>query len=176
MLELEICPYCQGSGVKLVQVAKLFGLMKKEVPVSCDECSGTGKIVSLAECPYCEGQGLIGNEREICRACNGQGKIDTFGFIPINKLVPGTFFSRRCDQCRHDGFEIISGIEEKKLTRSWEKEEELRQVDFVKQVKVQCKQCGQTYHIRVNEAWHKPLTQEQVRQAEDIGLNLSFYH
>jgi len=176
MLEKETCPFCQGSGVRMIETSSMFGLVKKQVPVTCDQCEGTGYKVSLPECRFCEGQGLVGNEREICRACNGTGRIDSFGFIPREMLKPGVHFDRRCDQCGSDTFEIMSDVQEFKETRSWEREEELRQVDIVEKVKVRCNACGHNYHIPVNANWHVKVAPELEPEVERQGINLSFMY
>ena len=176
MLVKRSCPFCQGTGLRMVQTSSLFGLLKKQIPTTCDQCDGNGYVLEFPLCPFCEGQGLVGNERELCRACNGTGRADTFGFVPRSKLKPGTFFSRRCDKCRESRFEIISNIEERKMTRSWEREEELRQVEFVEQVKVRCTSCGHTYHIPVSAEWHQELTPEMTGDLENLGVNLGFMY
>jgi DnaJ-class molecular chaperone len=176
VLVKERCPFCQGSGVRIVETSSLFGLMKRQVPTTCDQCNGTGFRVTLPVCEFCEGQGLVGNERDICRACNGTGRIDAFGFIPRAMLKPSLLFERRCDQCGERTFEIISEIEQKKLSRTWEREEELRQVEIVEQVKVRCSSCGQTYYVAVNPGWHQDLVDDEIRDLENIGINLSFMY
>lgn len=177
MLAREKCPYCQGSGVRMIETSSMFGLVRKQVPVTCEECEGSGYKIQLPGCRFCEGQGLVGNEREICRACNGTGRIDAFGFVPREMLKPGVFFDRRCDKCGEPTFEIVSDIQECKETRSWEREEELRQFDIVEKVKVRCNSCGHNYFIPVNADWHEQLSPELFSDIEDMGINLSFmYH
>lgn len=176
MLVKRTCPFCQGTGVRMVQTSSFLGLIKKEVPSTCDQCGGDGHIHEFSTCLFCEGQGLIGNEREICRACNGTGRVDTFGFIPRSLLKPSTLFERRCDQCGERTFEMVSGVEEHKMTRTWEREEELRQVEIVERIKVRCTSCGQNYHVPVNPDWHGELSPEAIGRLEDMGVNLTFMY
>jgi DnaJ-class molecular chaperone len=176
MLIKKTCPFCQGTGIRMVQTSSMFGLLRKEIPTTCEECNGNGHVVELPSCPFCEGQGLVGNEREICRTCNGTGRVDAFGFIPRELLRPGTLFARRCDQCSEGTFEIVSNIEEHKMTRSWEREEELRQIEVVERVKVRCSSCGHSYHIPVSPEWHGKLTPEITGNLENMGVNLSFFY
>lgn len=174
MIVKKVCPYCNGSGVVIVQTSSFLGLIRKEVPSACDTCSGTGQVVEMPACSFCEGQGLVGNEREICRACNGTGRADAFGFIPRSRLKAGTLFERRCDKCGDRTFEIVSDIEVHKLTKSWEREEELRQVELIERVKVKCVACSQTYFIPIDANWHQEMTDDVLTVLEDIGMNLSF--
>lgn len=176
MLTKEQCEFCQGSGVRMIETSSLFGLIRKSIPASCDQCGGQGYRIVLPVCKFCGGQGLIGNEREICRACNGTGRCDAFGFIPRAMLQPGLIFDRRCDQCSERTFEIVSGIQEQKLMRSWEREEELRKVEYVEQVKVRCSSCGLTYFVPVNAEWHTEISDEEQRDLQDMGINLSFMY
>ena len=133
-------------------------------------------MIEMPPCGFCEGQGLVGNEREICRACNGTGKAGEFALIPRDRLMPGVLFARRCDKCGAGSFEIVTNIETKKLTKSWEREEELRQVEIIEQVKVRCDACGHSYYIPVDHEMHQELTTEEVSRLEGLGLNLSFMH
>ena len=176
MIEERTCPYCAGSGIKVIQASSMFGLIKKEIPSSCENCGGKGKVYNIAVCKFCEGQGLVGNESEICRACNGTGKIDVFFFIPREKLKPGVTFNRRCESCGHLNFEIRSGIESIKLTKSWEREEELRQVEMVERVKVRCMNCNNAYYIPVDTETHRELDPQEIAAAERMGMNLSFIY
>ena len=136
MLVTKQCMYCNGTGVRMVETSSLFGLIRKQVPLSCEMCSGSGETFFTPTCKYCNGQGLIGNEREICRTCNGVGHWDAFAYIPRELLRAGTLFDRRCDQCDHNRMEIASPIEEFKQVLSWESEEELRSVEICERVKV----------------------------------------
>jgi hypothetical protein len=176
MITMKDCPYCQGTGVRMIESSALFGLRRKATPVTCDNCNGKGRIVETPICDFCEGQGLVGNEREICRACNGTGHCESFGFIPKVKLRPGTLFERRCDKCGEHTFEIISEIEHQKLTKTWEREEELRQVEYIDRIKVRCISCSQNYFIPVSASWHHELSTEDVGKLEDLGINLSFMY
>jgi DnaJ-class molecular chaperone len=176
MLKRHNCPYCDGTGVRMIQTSSMFGLMKKETPQTCENCNGRGFVVAFDTCRFCEGQGLVGNERDICRACNGTGRADVFAFIPRARLKPGVFFERRCDQCGQSQFEVISTIEEYKLTKSWEKEEELRLVEVMERVKVRCIGCGQTYNIPLDPQWNGELDADQVGALEDMGINVSFLY
>ena len=176
MLKRQNCPYCDGTGVRMIQTSSMFGLLKKELPQTCENCNGRGIVVVFDTCRFCEGQGLVGNERDICRACNGTGHADVFAFIPRNILKPGVFFERRCDQCGHGKFELTSTIEEYKLTKSWEREEELRQVEVIERVKVRCCGCGQSYYIPLDPNWNGHVDSEQIGVLEDMGLNVSFLY
>ena len=91
-------------------------------------------------------------------------------------IKPGVFFERRCDKCSESSFEIVSNIQEFKETRSWEREEELRQVDVVEKVKVRCTSCGHNYFIPVNPDWHQTLAPELFGEVEDMGISLSFLY
>jgi DnaJ-class molecular chaperone len=170
------CPYCQGSGIIVVQTTSMFGLMKKEISTTCENCHGRGKVIEMPMCKACEGHGLVGNEREICRSCNGTGRADSFSFVPRAMIKTGLNFERHCDQCKNTEFEIISDIETKKITKSWQNEEELRQVEYIEQVKVRCKSCKQTYYIPLDKEWHQELTDEAIGALEDLGYNVSYLY
>jgi DnaJ-class molecular chaperone len=170
----ETCPSCQGSGVRLVQTAALFGLMKKDVPTTCENCDGSGYIVETPVCQFCEGQGLVGNERDICRACNGTGRADAFSFVPRSKLKPGLVFERRCDQCGGTSFETVSQLENHRQYRSWETEAELRQVEIVERIKVRCMNCNESYYIPIAKDMHGELTSEMIGELENLGMNVSY--
>lgn len=176
MIVKKTCPVCQGSGVCMIETSSFFGLLRKNIPATCDHCNGKGYIVETPACHFCEGQGLVGNERDICRACNGTGKVGTFGFIPRQRLKPGTHFERRCDECGASTFEIVSEVEDFKLTKTWEREEELRQVEILERVKVRCAACGQVYHIPLHKDLHQELSSEDLKALEDLGMNLSFMY
>jgi hypothetical protein len=176
MIVKKQCPFCQGSGVKLVQVSSFLGLIRRELPTTCDNCGGSGQLVEMPTCKVCEGQGLVGNERELCRVCNGTGRADNFAFIPRAKLQPGLMFERRCDDCGAMSFEIVSPLEERKLVKSWEREEELRQVEIVEQVKVRCVACGNSYYIPIDKEWHQELSGDEIGLLENVGVNLSFMY
>jgi DnaJ-class molecular chaperone len=170
------CPYCQGSGIIVVQTSTMLGLIKKETSTTCQNCEGRGKVVEMPMCKACEGRGLVGNEREICRSCNGTGRADTFSFVPRSMIKVGLVFERHCDQCKNTEFEIISDIETKKITKSWQNEEELRQVEFVEQVKVRCNSCKLTYYIPIDKEWHQDLSTEEIGSLEDLGYNVAFLY
>jgi DnaJ-class molecular chaperone len=174
MLIRTSCPECAGSGVQIIQTSSLWGLRKRETPVTCEACRGSGESRVLPDCEYCDGRGLVGNENEICRACNGTGHIDAFAMIPRDLLQPGTIFGRRCDSCGNSMFILESGIESYKLNRSWEAEECLRQVEIIERVKVHCSSCPHSYFIQVAPGLHKDLDEAQVAQLEDLGLDMSF--
>jgi DnaJ-class molecular chaperone len=176
MILKKVCPYCSGSGVLVVQTSSFLGLIKKEVPTSCNYCEGSGQVFEMPSCKFCDGQGLVGNEREICRACNGTGHADSFSFIPRDKLRPGTIFDRRCDQCGARSFEIQTAVEVHKLTKTWEREEELRQVELIERVKVRCVSCNHTYYIPIDKNSHQDMTDETLKTLEDYGMNLSFMY
>ncbi len=160
----------------MVQTASLFGLMKKDIPTTCENCDGSGYIIETPACKFCEGQGLVGNEREICRACNGTGRADSFAFVPRSRLKPGLVFERRCDQCGAGRFETVSTLENHRQYRSWEREEELRQVELVERIKVRCMSCNESYYIPVDKDLHGELTPDMVTKLEDMGVNVSFLH
>jgi len=174
MIAKRVCPMCQGTGIRMIQTSSMFGLLKKEVPSTCDHCNGQGYVLDMPTCKFCNGQGLVGNERDICRACNGTGKADSFAFIPRSQLKPGTIFERRCDKCGNATFELMSSVEEYKLTKSWEREEELRQVEMQERVKVRCTECAHTYTIPVDPELHQTLSSEEIVALEQIGVNLGF--
>lgn len=176
MLVERNCPYCQGSGITMVETSSFLGLIKKQLPSNCNNCNGKGKLFEMPVCSLCEGQGLVGNESELCRACNGNGKVDTFSLIPRERLIPGITFSRRCAECSNNKMEIDSGIETKRLTKSWEKEEELRTVELIEQVKVKCPSCGAGYAIPVDENMHSEMNDKVVSQLENLGIDVSFIY
>ena len=160
----------------MIQTSSMFGLLRKEVPATCDHCNGKGYVVEMPSCKVCNGQGLVGNEREICRACNGTGKADSFAFIPRAQLKPGAIFDRRCDKCGGASFEVVSEVEEYKLTKSWEREEELRQIETHERVKVRCTECQHSYFIPVDPEMHKVLSSDELVALEQIGFNISSLH
>ncbi|MCB1217633.1 hypothetical protein KDL44_09575 [bacterium] len=176
MLVTKQCMYCNGTGVRMVETSSLFGLIRKQVPLSCEMCSGSGETFFTPTCKYCNGQGLIGNEREICRTCNGVGHWDAFAYIPRELLRAGTLFDRRCDQCDHNRMEIASPIEEFKQVLSWESEEELRSVEICERVKVRCPSCEHSYHIKLDAESHGELTPETVSALEKLGINLGYLY
>ncbi|MCB1220881.1 MAG: hypothetical protein H7A35_12100 [Planctomycetales bacterium] len=170
------CRYCNGTGVRMVETSSLFGLIRKQVPLSCEMCAGAGSTFQAPSCKHCDGQGLIGNEREVCRTCNGVGHWDAFAYIPRDHLHVGTLFDRRCDQCDHNRMEIASEIEEYKQVLSWEKEEELRSVEHAERVKVRCPSCSHSYYIKLDADSHGDLTPDMVEALEKLGIDLSYMY
>jgi hypothetical protein len=176
MLKQVICQGCNGSGVVVLHTKALFGLMNKDVPSSCTECGGKGSSWELEQCPICEGQGLVGNESEICRACNGTGHADTFAFVPRELLQAGLEFQRRCEKCGNPHFKLTTGLIQHKVVKSWDALEELRQVEFQDACEVACTSCGHKYMIPVDPKWHRQLDEEIYRVLEDRGIDLSFMY
>jgi DnaJ-class molecular chaperone len=176
MLQKAECPMCQGSGVTMLQTSAMWGLVKRDVPVTCDNCRGSGFLVGLPACTVCTGHGLLGNESEVCRSCNGTGKMDSFALIPTDLLVNGTIFHRRCEQCNNDTFEIRSEIEHHKVFNSWEAIEELRSYELIDRVKVGCTVCNHGYHIQIDPAYHQDIDPDTAIEFERLGLNLNFLY
>lgn len=170
------CPFCQSTGVTVVQTSSFLGLIKKEIPSNCTNCLGRGKTYEMPTCKFCNGQGLVGNESEVCWACNGTGKVDAFAAIPRDKLRPGTIFERRCANCSGHSMEIAGEIEVRKITKSWEKEEELRSVEMVEYVKVTCPACNSGYSIPLDDDLNQELNPDEIRRLEDLGMNLDFMY
>jgi hypothetical protein len=162
--------------VRVVETSSLWGLRRKNTLLTCEECGGSGKVVLLPQCSFCDGRGLIGNESEICRACNGTGRIDSFALVPRTLLRPGVSFERRCDRCVGDTFEIVSAIESRKIVRSWEADESLRHVEAIECVKVKCGRCGNNYEIQLGSELHDEVPADLVAELEELGLNLSFLY
>src|SRR5690349_4026649 len=138
MLQRSECQVCQGTGVQMIQTSAMWGLLSKTVPAPCGTCGGNGHSIALPACKICQGRGLVGNESEICRSCNGTGHVDSFAMIPLELLHKGTLFQRRCDMCGNDDFEICSEIKSEKQFKSWEDIEELRTYELVERVTVAC--------------------------------------
>lgn len=176
MLKRESCPGCNGSGVVVVQEKALWGLMNKERPSTCGECGGRGSSWVLGTCRFCEGRGLMGNESEVCRSCNGTGHADTFAFIPRELLKSGVEFDRRCEKCGNHGFRLRSGLTQIKVVKSWDAHEELRQVEYQDACEVECTQCGHHYAVPVDSQWHQQLDSELYAVLEDRGIDLSFLY
>lgn len=176
MLIERSCQFCQGTGVTMVETSSFLGLIKKEVPSNCTNCAGKGTTYEMPTCKFCEGQGLVGNESEVCWGCNGTGKVGAFAAIPRKKLHPGTIFQRKCADCGNTTMEIAGEIEMRKITKSWEKEEELRSVEMVEYVAVKCPSCSAGYSIPLDENLNKELPNEEIRKLEDMGLNLDFMY
>lgn len=176
MLVSKQCRYCNGTGVRMVETSSLFGLIRKQVPLSCEMCSGAGTSFATPTCKYCNGQGLIGNERDVCRTCNGIGHWDSFAYIPRQMIKPGMMFDRKCDHCDHHRMEIASDIEEYRQVLSWESEEELRTVEMIERVEVRCPNCSHHYHIKLDAESHGELSPEMMEKLERIGVNLGFMY
>lgn len=176
MLNHASCPGCNGSGVVILQSRALFGLMTKETPTTCTDCGGKGATWELAQCRFCKGQGLIGNESEVCRSCNGTGHADTFSFIPREQLRSGVEFHRRCEKCGNHSFRLRGGLQQIKVIKSWDAHEELRQVEFQDACEVECTQCAHHYSIPVDAQWHQELESDQYAVLEDRGIDLSFLY
>jgi DnaJ-class molecular chaperone len=154
----------------------MWGLLSKEVPTTCSECGGKGSSVEFEPCPLCEGRGLIGNESEVCRTCNGAGRADAFGFIPRDLLQPGIEFHRRCEKCGNHSFRLRSGIMQQKVVKSWDSMEELRQVEYNDACEVACTECGHKYTIPLGKSWHQRLSPDQYSMLESRGVDLGFLY
>lgn len=170
MLVERKCHYCDGSGIRIIESSALLGILRRSLPTSCEYCHGRGSMLDVPTCRFCEGQGLIGNERETCRSCNGTGKADAFSFIPRESIGPGATFFRRCEQCGESSFEIVSDIEQHKLIRSWEADEELRHVEVVERVWVSCGHCSNRYDIMISDEMHKPIDAAATALLEELGI------
>ena len=176
MLQKTACVSCAGSGIRMIETSSMLGLIKKQVPVTCEDCVGKGQVLEIPTCETCAGRGLLGNENEICRTCNGTGHLDSFALIPMELVQVGTVFARHCDRCKNDQFELVEPREQHRITRSWEAEEELRKVDMIERVKVKCTGCANTYYIPVDPRHHQPVPAELIPEIEDHGLSLSFLY
>jgi hypothetical protein len=176
MLQRSECQVCQGTGVRMIQTSSMLGLLHKTVPTPCGTCAGTGHSTALPACIICRGQGLVGNESEICRSCNGTGHVDSFAMIPLELLHNGTHFRRRCDSCGNDDFEIRSEIKSEKLFKTWDDAEELRQYELVERVTVACTRCPNRYDITIDPAYHKVLDNDTAMELERLGLDLTFLY
>lgn len=151
----SICPKCEGQGVLYYTTTKFFGLVKNEVAYACTECEGRGRVRGEPFCPVCDGAGLIGNERELCRTCNGTGTGDEFRHVPRGMLSEGNTFSRRCDKCKAETLhEFVTDIETKVITTTWEKDEWKRQKDEFERIKIECSVCGQSYYAKLDKYFH----------------------
>jgi RecJ-like exonuclease len=160
----------------MVQTSSMWGLMKRELPTTCEDCHGQGYTVDIPVCEICDGRGLVGNESEVCRSCNGTGKVDSFALIPLALLIPSTHFQRRCEQCGSDFFELRTPVQQKKIYRSWDPVEELREYELVDTVSVACTQCGNAYDIQVDPKYHQPLDPDAAAEFERLGLNLGYMY
>jgi DnaJ-class molecular chaperone len=152
---MDVCSDCDGHGVHYYTESKFFGLVKTQVAYQCNKCNGTGKVRGEPYCPVCDSAGLIGNEREICRTCNGTGAGDSFRHIPRASLISGTTFNRRCDRCKAETLhEIVSDIETRAITTTWEKNELIRAKEEFERIKIECTMCGRSYHARLDKYYH----------------------
>jgi len=176
MLQRSECPMCIGTGVQMVQTSAMWGLVHRSVPTTCSHCHGQGHLIELPPCKICQGRGLVGNESEICRSCNGTGHIDAFAMIPAELIHPGTRFQRRCESCGSDEFEIRSEIKSEKLYKTWESTEELRDYELLEKVAVACTQCRNAYEIIVDPAFHKLIDPDTAQELERLGMDLSFMY
>jgi len=168
----ETCEECGGSGVVFLQTSSFLGLIRKQVPATCSSCGGKGYHLTQPQCKYCEGRGLIGNEREVCRACNGTGYGDQFRWIPRSELKLGRTFQRNCLICkRKTTFEIITPIESKEEVVSWEEEESLRKRRTIERVKVQCNECHDSYWVEIDPDFHPELSELSEEERETLVEN-----
>ncbi len=160
MLIKENCKECSGTGLVFIETTSFFGILKKQIPMSCASCGGKGIILREPPCKFCNGEGLIGNEREICKVCNGTGYSDEFRWIPRRKLVPGTTFSRTCGICRRrTSHEIVTDIERVEVKPRWE--EDLGQKVYIRErIKVACKECRDSYFVDIDPDFHQEETEE----------------
>lgn len=122
-------------------------------------------------CSQCGGRGLLGNEQQICRLCNGTGALDEYSEIPHEDLRPGTTFSRLCDQCRGELFEIMGEIETVKVQKSWGLEAELQEFECLKQIRIRCLHCDNNYSVPVNAAFHRKEEIDRARNSPYVKLD-----
>lgn len=160
LLIKETCEECGGTGITFVQTTSLLGLIRKQVPTTCSSCGGKGYSLNQPKCSYCDGRGLLGNERDVCRPCNGTGYGDQFRWIPHSELQKGRIFHRICSFCRRKTpFEIVSPIDSKDEVVSWEEEESLRQRRKMERVRVECTECHDSYWIEIDPEFHRELSE-----------------
>jgi len=161
MLKKVTCEECQGTGIVFIETSSFFGIIRKQIPTSCPACAGKGFTLKEPPCKFCNGEGLVGNEREVCRVCNGTGYGDEFRWIPRNKLVPGTTFNRVCAVCKkRTVFEIVTPIEEYTTITSWHVDESMRERAIGERVRVRCRECGDSYYVDIDPDFHQELTDE----------------
>lgn len=153
------CPRCSGRGLTAQQTSTLFGLLRRRVTAPCALCCGQGRVRARATCRYCGGRGLLGNESEICRLCNGTGNLDEFSKLTLNELVPGVTFRRRCEKCDSGLFEIAQDIEAVRQATSWAIEEELRDYETSERIRIRCLQCANSYLVPVDRTVHEQNSQ-----------------
>jgi len=160
LLKRETCEECGGSGVAFIQTSSFLGLIRKQVPATCSACGGKGYRLRQPKCNFCDGRGLLGNERDVCRPCNGTGYGDQFRWIPRSELRLGRMFERICSFCRHKvPFEVISPMESRNEVISWEEEESLRKRRKVERVRVECTECHDSYWIELDPEFHSELSE-----------------
>src|SRR5688500_5011923 len=176
MLQKSECPVCQGTGVQMIQTSSMLGLLHRMVPAPCGTCGGAGQSIGLPACKICIGRGLVGNESEICRSCNGTGHVDAFALIPADLLHTGTHFKRRCDSCGNDDFEVKSEVQSAKLYKTWDSAEELREFELVEKVAVACTRCPNHYDITIDPSYHKVIDSETAEELERLGIDLTFLY
>lgn len=151
----EICEDCDGHGVHYYEVKKFFGLIKNEVAYTCTSCNGMGNVSGEPYCPICEGAGLIGNERELCRTCNGTRTGDEFRKVLRKDLVQGNTFLRKCEKCKAETLhEFLAGIESKVITTTWEVNEWERSKETFERIKIECTMCGENYRAPLDQYYH----------------------
>ena len=72
--------------------------------------------------------------------------------------------------------EIAAAVEMRKITKSWEKEEELRTIEMVEYTKVNCPACNTSYDIPLDPELNQELQPDEIHKLEDLGLNLDFMY
>ncbi len=165
MLVNDKCVECGGTGVSFIEASSFLGLIKKQVPINCPSCGGKGYSLKMPSCKYCRGRGLIGNEREVCRVCNGTGSGDDFAWVPRSRLKAGHSFQRVCQVCRRrTSHELLTDIIQQSTVVTWEEEESLRRTQTTERVQVQCSQCNDTYWIIVNPDMHPNETTPEMEE------------
>lgn len=173
MLVNEKCTECGGTGVSFIESTSFLGLIKKQVPISCPTCGGKGYSLRMPACIYCHGRGLIGNERDVCRVCNGTGTGDDFAWVPRSRLKTGGAFQRVCQVCRRRTVhEILTDIVQQATVVTWEEEESLRRTQTTERVQVRCSQCSDTYWITINPNLHPNETTPEMEEYLAIQSHL----
>ena len=165
------CPQCIGRGVTSRRVKALLGLIQRNASATCSLCHGQGRVLTRVSCSNCGGRGLLGNEQQLCRLCNGTGKLDGFSEIPCEELKPGTTFIRSCDKCDGEVFEIAGDVEAIKVQKSWGLEAELQEYEIREQIRIRCLQCANGYYVPINEAIHNKSEADQVRCSSYVKLD-----
>merc|ERR1711991_686438 len=61
--DVQQCPVCSGSGVKIV-TKRLGPGFVQQMQTTCDKCGGKGQIVS-STCPVCKGKKVVNGENEL---------------------------------------------------------------------------------------------------------------